>query len=646
MLHFKLERPFGSILALDACELPDFAVLIGRNGVGKSQVLAGIAGRQIRGSFYEPDAIEMHDIESFRIRSSERARYGTSLFAERTAQRFFGGNDGQSLSELAHDIFENTTKLYGLAPEKDGWQEFQEVLCTSHVGPPNFHRVSTTEVSFSRSGLDRVENAIKHYTEEIAERVVTPLAPNREEKKTSGRRQGQRPDSCNNDPSILVSLAMKLAGKLAHEIERNDILRAVHYEGDTISNTLSATFARYKAEQYSWAITECEYGRGDVGSLIDLFRSENTPPWETFREVLANMRHAAGGAGVFDFEFTDPEADRLNHAEHMQYSFVTQMTDWATGASYEVENLSTGEAIFMTLCVAWFNQSMGRKLPALLLLDEVDAMLHPSMVGALLSCLKELYVRHGTKVIMASHCPATVALLEEGEIFRVSRDGGTVRIRPVTRVEAVEELSDGIATLDTGLRIATADEKPVTIVTEGQNALILKRWAALQFPDEVSVFDKLPHRTGASDLKSYARILSKMELSSQLLFVWDCDQAGKIDKLVSEIEPDTWVTTHVLSRGDNEIVDRGIENKFSEDVLKIYAEETKDLATRKTLRVTLRKDRKTEFAKHIAQQGTKEDFEHFQDLHDIVSETLAKERKKRLGSSVHANETSVSGDGT
>ena len=88
--------------------------------------------------------------------------------------------------------------------------------------------------------------------------------------------------------------------------------------------------------------------------------------------------------------------------------------------------------------------------PALLLLDEVDAMLHPSMVGALVSCLKDLFVVHGTKVMMASHCPATVALLEEGEVFRVSRDGGQVRIRPVTRSEAVEELSDGIATLDTG----------------------------------------------------------------------------------------------------------------------------------------------------------------------------------------------------
>ena len=440
-------------------------------------------------------------------------------------------------------------------------------------------------------------------------------------------------------------MAMRLARKLPHEIDRSDILRAAHYEGDTIANTLSQAFTRYKAEQYSWAITESEQGRGDVGCLIDVYRRDNVPPWEVLREVLTSMRDAAGGEGVFDFEFTDPEADRLNHADHMQYSFETQMTNRTTGASYKLENLSSGEAVLMTLCMAWFNQSMGRKRPALLLLDEVDAMLHPSMVGALVSCLEDLFVRHGTRVMMASHCPATVAVLEEGKVFRVSHDAGVVRIRPVPRSEAVEELSDGIATLDTGLRIATADDRPVTIVTEGKNALILRRWATLHFPNDVSVFDQLPNRTGASQLQSYALILSKMRPDAQLLFVWDCDQADKIERLAQDIGPDTRVSTHVLSHRDNEIAERGIENKFEADVIRPYAEETRDAASHETLRVSFRKDRKTAFAEHIAQHGTKEDFRHFQDLHDAVLEILEKERRANVGGSQHVNRKAASGDG-
>ena len=619
----KLERPYGSILALDACDLPDFAVLIGRNGVGKTQLLSGIAGHNIRGGVHNSHTIETYDFGSFRTRSSGGARYSTSLFAERTAQRFFAGTGDQSPSALAHKIFNRTIERYGLTPGAHGRQEFDESV-RSFISAPDFQAFGAVRTSLAASDLAHAEKAIEHYTREIADRVVEPLALENQ----GGTR---RSDSYNNDPRILVSMAMKLAGKLAHEIDRKDILRAAHYEGNTVANTLSAVFTRYKAEQYSWAITESERGRGDVGSLIDAYRRDNKPPWETLRGVLASMRQAASGEGVFDFEFSDPEADRLNHADHTEYVFETRMTNRTTGTNYNVDNLSSGEAILMTLCMVWFNQSMGRKRPALLLLDELDAMLHPSIVGAMVSCLKDLFVRHGTDVIMATHCPATVAVLEEGEVFRVSRDGGQVRIRPVTRSEAVEELSDGLATLDTGLRIATADERPVTIVTEGKNALILRRWAALHFPDDVAVFDRLPNRTGASDLQSYARILSKFEPNSRLLFVWDCDQAGKIDKLVREIGPNTPVSTHILSRRDNNVADRGIENKFDEDVLKPYTEETIAAATGETLRVTFRKDSKTPFAEHVAQHGTKEDFKHFQDLHNVVSRLVDEEQRKRSG---------------
>ena len=622
MLRLRLENPYGSILALDACDLPDFAVLIGRNGVGKTQLLAGIVEHNIRGAVHKSHTIERYDFVSFRTGSSGRAGYGASLFAEGTAQRFFAGTGDQSPLALAREIFNRTIERYGLAPGAHGRQEFDESVRSFSSGP-DFRAFGAVRTSFAASDLEHAEKAIEYYTREISDRVVEPLALENQGGK-------QRPDSYNNDPRILVSMAMKLAGKLAHEIDRKDLLRAAHYEGNTIANTLSAAFTRYKAEQYSWAITESERGqRETVGSLIDAYRRDNKPPWETLREVLADMRRAATGEGVFDFEFSDPEADRLNHADHTQYVFETRMTNRLTGASYKVENLSSGEAILMTLCMAWFNQSMGRKRPALLLLDEVDAMLHPSIVGAMVSCLKDLFVRHGTKVIMATHCPATVAVLEEGEVFRVSRDGGQVRIRPVTRSEAVEELSDGIATLDTGLRIATADERPVTIVTEGKNAVILRRWAALHFPNDVSVFDRLLHRTGASDLQAYARILAKMEPNSRLLFVWDCDQAGKIDKLAREIGPNAPVSTHILSRRDNKVADRGIENKFDEDVLKPYTEETIAVTTGETLRVTFRKDSKTPFAEHMSQHGTKEDFEHFQDLHDVVSRLVDEERRKR-----------------
>ena len=46
---------------------------------------------------------------------------------------------------------------------------------------------------------------------------------------------------------------MKQNGKLPHELSRDDIMGASHYEGDTLANTVSAVFAAYKVDQFIWA---------------------------------------------------------------------------------------------------------------------------------------------------------------------------------------------------------------------------------------------------------------------------------------------------------------------------------------------------------------------------------------------------------
>lgn len=72
----------------------------------------------------------------------------------------------------------------------------------------------------------------------------------------------------------------------------------------------------------------------------------------------------------------------------------------------------------------------------MVLLDEVDAVLHPSMISALIVGLKEQFVDNGTPVIMATHSVTTVSLVDDDAIFRVSRSGGHVdvaNLRPQSR---------------------------------------------------------------------------------------------------------------------------------------------------------------------------------------------------------------------
>ena len=128
----------------------------------------------------------------------------------------------------------------------------------------------------------------------------------------------------------------------------------------------------------------------------------------------------------------------------------------------------------LSMCFAAYHKAMGRCQPGLLLLDEVDAVLHPSMISALIAGLREQFVDNGTAVIMATHSVTTASLVDEVAIFRVSRSGGRVKVFRVTKSEAVAELSEGLATIDAGLKIAASESTaPITIMSEGKNTLHL-----------------------------------------------------------------------------------------------------------------------------------------------------------------------------
>ena len=417
---------------------------------------------------------------------------------------------------------------------------------------------------------------------------------------------------------------MKQSGKLPHELTRDDIMRASHIEGEILSNSISAVFTSYKVDQYIWAHTRIESEHARFDDLVAEYRTNNPPPWETLRTILSDMRDAAAGDGLFNFDFSDPEGYELNIGNYEQFSFKAEMTNRTNGAKYELDSLSSGERVLMALCLASFNQYLGRRRPKLLLLDELDALLHPSMVAALVSTLKNLFVSQGTKVLMTSHSPMTVASLGEADIFRVVRTDVNVTVSRTTKSEVIDELSEGLATVDVGLRIAAYDEAKVTILTEGNNSKHLKRWAELHFPQDVHVFEGLESYSSDGQLLTYGRLLGRVNTNTHFMIVWDCDSAQKADALRQELPDGTKVTPFAFKRRqENSIARNGIENNYDEEILKPFSITKSRSDDGTILGHDFHKDRKTEFANHVLQEGPPVYFTHFQDLHAIVSGILA-----------------------
>ena len=608
-MRIELKQSYKSIVTLTTEELPDFAVLIGRNGAGKTQLLDALKEGVATILDIGVDAIEKYNMVDFRPPNTDEANRHANQFAQITADAYLlSPPGGQPPIETAEAIFDELTSDI----ERDSGAQARD----------DFERRLREEVrrlpDFAVFVPDSPEPS---YKKTLYERVLAPLIPMNTGRR--GRRSSDQPKNrFNGNQAALISAAVKLTGKLPHELTRDDIMRASHYEGDTLSNSISAVFAAYRVDQFIWAHKRIETEHIDFAELITEYRTKYPPPWETLREILSDMREAAGDDGLFNFDFSDPDDYELHMGNYEQFSFKADMTNRTTGTQYELDSLSSGERVLMALCLASFNQYLGRRRPKLFLLDELDAVLHPSMVAALVRMLKTLFVPQGTKVLMTSHSAMTVAALDESDIFRVVRTGGHVNVSSTTKSEAVSELSEGLATIDVGLRIAAYDGARVTILTEGHNTNHLKRWVELHFSKDVHVFEELSEHRNDNQLLYYGRLLGKMSTDTHFVIVWDCDAANKAETLRRELPSAAKVTPFVFKkRQDNTMAHKGIENNYDERILKPYSTTT-TRSDGTVLGRGFQSNRKTEFANHVLEHGTSEYFSNFQDLRDIVSRIL------------------------
>ena len=621
-MKIELSSPYNSIGALTCPELPDFAVLIGRNGAGKTQLLQAIQSGHAVVLGVPQDQIQFYDMDSFRPPDNEQADLRSNQFARETARYYMYGEHEQKPSpvSVASEIFKQHTAEVEAQGGKMARDNFVKNLRQSINSTPEF------SIFLQNPGES------SGYLRAFHDRVVAPLQHKQQRKKKGG--SGSRTsgaNSLNNNPGVLLTTAMKLTSKLPHELMYEDFLRASHYEGSTIENTISQVFAAYKVDQYDWVHAQFEANTRPVSytDLVDEYQHRNTPPWDTLRGVLAEMRDSTGEDGLFDFDFLDPVDLQLDMTNRQSFSFKSTLTNRASGARYELHSLSSGEKILMALCLASFNQKLGRRRPSLLLLDELDTVLHPSMVTALVVALRSLFVDRGCNVIMTTHSPMTVSALLETDVFRVVRNGKQVSVTPTTAYEAIEELSEGIATLDSGLRIAASHEAEVIILTEGNNTLHLKRWVELNFPDQVHIFDQLPKHRDKGQLLAYGRLLAATDPESHFIVVWDCDAAEQAQTLREELRPGSKVTPFAFERRENEIARHGIENNYDESILSQYAISKFDSEGRELGR-EFPKNRKTEFANHVRQNGTNDYFANFGKLRTVVEEILASRTAKNV----------------
>ena len=131
-------------------------------------------------------------------------------------------------------------------------------------------------------------------------------------------------------------------------------------------------------------------------------------PWELINRMLSR-------AGL---------TYQVNHPEgtNKELDFKLHLKDVNTGTEIQVNDLSTGEKVLMSLALSIYNTKEETARPDVLLIDEPDAALHPEFSKVLGSAIEESIVKEAkVKVIISTHSPMTVALSPEESIFLMDK---------------------------------------------------------------------------------------------------------------------------------------------------------------------------------------------------------------------------------
>jgi ABC-type branched-subunit amino acid transport system ATPase component len=221
---------------------------------------------------------------------------------------------------------------------------------------------------------------------------------------------------------------------------------------DLFQFSIATTFSTYNEMRTTNDFKE--YRSSMFGDEVDwVSRSEferiyGEPPWEVLNRVLASV-------GLpYTFIAPDPEMKSL----YLEPRLIDRKTD----RPVTTQELSSGEKTLLTIAMSIYSAEKRRDLvtmPSVLLLDEPDGTLHPSMVRSMLSLIRDEIVGGlNIPVILTTHSPTTIALADEDSIF-IMRRNGQPRLRKATQDEALKSLLVGVPSLS-----VNAENRRVVVV--------------------------------------------------------------------------------------------------------------------------------------------------------------------------------------
>ncbi len=564
-MNIKFVQKHKSIASFDETKIKDFSIFLGVNGSGKTHLLKALQEGFITSDSIPKEKISYFNLQTFLIKNQSPVTPG------------------------------------GLDEEK--MQAWNILLG-------------------QRATFESYDNNIKAIVKEVENPYDTEIAEDKKQQYAEQKKNildfinGQTAKK----PKIrkLLKTGIFESGKYASKLTQTEFFRFSNYNPDDyeLLDSLSEVFLDYQKKITKAKLRKSDGGEEQNESEIQIL--EEKSPWNFTNRMFKEF-------GLLH-TISSPQFTAGDLINSQAISFQVKL--YIDSEEIDFEDLSSGEKILCALAITVYQDDKSG-FPGLLLLDEVDASLHPSMIQNLLDVIGNVFIKNKCNVILATHSPTTVALATEDSLFEVQKGKQQQKIRKISQSDAIELLSEGIITFEKGLKIQKEidDAKSLQIVTEGNNTDHIKK--AIEIIDstllgQIKIIEGSPDKRG-QQLKNAFDVMSSGNYSEKFLFVWDCDCASTVNSIkeTESFKKFCFAENNANTKRGEDGKARGIENLYSEGLFADGVYSTTEISLPHGGTKTEKKLDKQKFLQKIQAETSKDTFKNFNPLVDKIKELLA-----------------------
>lgn len=460
-LNFKNE--YISIKHFNTIELPDLSILTGLNGTGKSHFLKAIENGNVSIDGISKDEVAYFNYNDFTVDSRV-------------------SNNQNVINDLINRANNNKVKLFNSYREKiealkRGLQLFSPI--DAHIANLILNNVSPLEV-FGRNGVE-LKDLIRRFPDFPQNAPVSNL-------EMLGI----------NDQLFAFLNVFSSNGGIVKTLEYKDIRKKYKNIGAKLLKELNKDENYFlflknsvSKDKNIFNLNQDDFGNTSLFAFeiseeiknykIDYWENKNSE--NKISEIAFSDKFGEDPISLLNSVLTEYDCngyfiDNDNFKpsykqDNLKLIIPISLKNKIGGFITNLDQLSSGEKTLMAIAFLIYKLRKGKIFPRVLLLDEIDSALHPSMTKRLLHVIKDLFIdKNGMKVVFVTHSPTTIALAPEESIFVVHKTGEN-KLEKKSKEDALSILTEEYASLsksDSDYSISyriNQGNKNFVILTEG-----------------------------------------------------------------------------------------------------------------------------------------------------------------------------------